>query len=759
MKRLLLLALGIAFCLAGGAASARGSSAATTVIVHGTSSYRIVIPRSPTAVERKAAEELARYLQLISGATLPIVGDSAREQAQEFLIGWTDRTARLLPGFDRSVLQEDGFLLKTAGEKVLILGGTRKGALYGVYTILEDRLGCRMYSATAVVVPKRDTVALSPLDTTEVPFIRWRETHYLNAMDRAYSDWHKLQSLSDQQEDWGMWVHTFDRLVPAREHFAAHPEYYSLLGGRRIPSGQLCLSQPGVFPVLTAALRTLMAAQPAARYWSVSQNDNFNECQCDSCRAQNARYGGSSGTMLAFVNRVAATFPDKTISTLAYQYTRAAPRGIAPAPNVNIMLCSIECNRSRPIATDPQSASFRTDIESWGKLTGNILMWDYVVQFRNLVSPFPNLRVLQPNIQFFVRNNIRMMFQQGCGANVGEFGELRTYLIAKLLWNPWCNVDSVMDDFLNGYYGPAGKQIRLYIDRMHDALERSGKGLDIYGYPYDAIGSYLTPALLQEYSGIFDRAEELVRDDPEVLERVRNARLPLEFAILDISLHDATPTLSYFDKRGGHWAVKASMRQRLDAFVAQAKKAGIQRLEESGTSPDDYKRSVEQQLQVSVEGNLAFGKPVRLLTPCSDKYPAGGGQGLTDGLHGPNDYHCNWVGFEGSHMDAVIDLGRETTFSTVSAGFLQMWYAWIWLPTRVDVAVSSDGTTFQTVSSMPNTVPDTVSGSFTRLFTADVGRQKARYVRVTALSRLTCPDWHLGAGQKCWIFADEVVVR
>lgn len=299
----------------------------------------------------------------------------------------------------------------------------------------------------------------------------------------------------------------------------------------------------------------------------------------------------------------------------------------------------------------------------------------------------------------------------------------------------------------------------MYVDKMHNALERSGSTLDIYGYPYDALGSYLTPTLIQEYSRIFDQAERRVKNNPTLFERVRNARLPLEFAILDISLHDVSPTLSYFDKRNGHWTVKHSMRKRLEEFVAHAKRAGIERLEESGTSPDQYARSVAQQLHVSVEGNLAFGKPVSLLTPHSEKYPVGGAKALTDGLHGPNDYHCNWLGFEGEHMDAVIDLGKETLFSSVTIGFLQMWYAWIWLPLRIDVAVSSDGTTYKTLASLPNTVADTTSGAFTKDFTAELGPQEARYIRVTAISRLTCPDWHIGAGQKCWIFADEITIR
>ena len=131
---------------------------------------------------------------------------------------------------------------------------------------------------------------------------------------------------------------------------------------------------------------------PEAKYWSVSQNDTYKACECDECKNLYKQYGGYSGAMIWFVNQVAEKFPDKIISTLAYQYTRSAPLNIKPADNVNIMFCSIECNRSRSLATDSLSASFRKDAEDWCNLTDNIFMWDYVVQFRNMVSPFPNLQ-------------------------------------------------------------------------------------------------------------------------------------------------------------------------------------------------------------------------------------------------------------------------------------------------------------------------------------------------------------------------------
>ncbi|MBL0175481.1 MAG: DUF4838 domain-containing protein [Ignavibacteria bacterium] len=718
----------------------------------------IVLAGDAGETERRAAEVLRAAIERMSGAALPVVTDETPSADCAILIGASALQRKVMPEFDRAALEDDGYRIVTRGQRLLILGGVRKGVLYGVYGLLE-RLGCRMYSKGVTRYPKTETVVVPAMDVTQVPFFTHREAHFLDAMDRAYSDWHGLHSLEDQEREWGLWVHTFEKLVPPAVHFTAHPEYYTLLGGRRIPSGQLCLTNPAVEKVLVEALRERMRAQPEARVWSVSQNDNINECQCFACAQSRARYGASCGTVLSFVNSVARQFPDRTISTLAYDYTRTAPKGIAPERNVNIMLCSIECNRSRPIDSDPRSASFRDDVTAWSALSRDILVWDYVVQFRNLVSPFPNLRVLQPNIRYFARSGVRKMFQQGCGANIAEFSELRCYLIAKLLWNPEVNIDSVMNDFLDGTYGPAGPHIRRYIDLMHDALAQADAGLNIFGYPYDALHSYLTPELLVEYTRIFDEAEAAAAGLPDELRRVRVARLPLEYAILEISLREVNADLSYFDRSVTPWRVRPAMRARLERFAATAEQAGIERLEEGGTSPREYRASIEQQLRVSVEGNKAYGATVTLKTAHSEKYPVGGGAALTNGLHGPNDYHCNWLGFEGGHMDAVIDLGKATDIRRIATRFLQQWHSWIWLPREVEFLVSMDGEHFERAALVKNTTSDEKPGSFSQAFDAELKGARARYVRVRATSILACPDWHIGAGGKAWIFCDEVVVE
>ena len=281
------------------------------------------------------------------------------------------------------------------------------------------------------------------------------------------------------------------------------------------------------------------------------------------------------GSVLEFINALAARFPDKTVSTLSYQYTRRPPKTLKPADNVLIMLCSIECNRSRPLATDPASESFRSDVEDWSEICDNVFIWDYVVQFSNLVSPFPNLRVLQPNVQFFVEHGAKGMFAQGSREVSDEFAELRSYLLAKLLWNPDCDLEQAMDVFLRGYYGPAAAPIREYIDLMHDALEASGADLSIYGGPGHAKESYLTEDLVSRYASLFNEAERLVADDQVLLTRVERARMPLMFAQLELRYGAAT-----------------ERRVLLERFVGLCERNQVRRLTEWGRPPAEYQEQM-----------------------------------------------------------------------------------------------------------------------------------------------------------------------
>ena len=566
------------------------------------SNYVIIVSSEAGENEMKAANEFQRLLMMCSMVKLPIMKDDQKSSSYEIIIGNTNR------GIHKEVgdLHLDGFTIQSNTKKLFIKGGTDKGCLYGVYTFFETYLHFRCYSPSVFKYPAFDRITLpTGIVDTQVPFNLYRNTYYEVTNDAFYADWHKLKTLNSRSwssSEWGMFVHTFNRLVPYNMYFNDHPEYFAMVDGKRgkelsnyLPRyrPQLCLTNPDVERIVVENLEAMIKENPEALYWSVSQGDTdetyFLNCTCDACAALDSESESPSGSIIHFINKVAEHFPDKIISTLAYRYSRTPPKAVIPAPNVNIMLCTIECDRHIPIENDTSVASFHSDLEGWSQLTGNILMWDYVVQFHNLLAPFPNLRVLQPNLQYFARNGVNANFQQGNISKGGEFCELRPYLIAKLLWNPDIDLQSVMNDFLEGYYEEAAPYIAHYINLMHDELEKSGLKLIIYGNPADhAQDGFLSRELMDQYELFFDQAENAVLDKPDVLERVKTARLPLTYSLFEISKRNGVEETRVFTKNDGIISIRPEILNRLDDFQQLCKTNGLQTMREGRWPPDEY---------------------------------------------------------------------------------------------------------------------------------------------------------------------------
>lgn len=721
--------------------------------------YRIVIPASATPHELKAAQVLQDNILQISGAALPIVTSDKPGSPYEIIVGQNPRLDELGITINFNVLKEDGFSLKTIGDRLIIVGGSDKGSLYGVYTFLEEYLGCRMYSSTVKVIPEQKRIVLGDINDQQVPVIGFRTTHYRDTWHQEYIAWHKLDhDETGGRPDWGMWVHTFNALVPPDLYYGDHPEYFAMVDGKRIPT-QLCLTNSDVLQLTIQNLRQKIAQNPEATYWSVSQNDNRDYCTCDQCRAIDEAEGSPSGSILHFVNQVADQFPDKVISTLAYEYGRKAPKSIRPRENVNIMLCSIEVPRHVPITEDSTGAHFQRDVEEWGKISDDIIVWDYVIQFNNLISPFPNLHVLQPNMQFFAKNRVSAMFEQGNREVGGEFAELRAYLISKLLWNPYANADSIMNDFLSGFYGAAGPFIRSYIDEMREALLNSGASISIFAGPNQATTSYLTPELIARYEELFDQAEATVTEDQELLERVKIARLPLEFAIMEQAKKNFTGDRGVFQKVDGKWEVRTAIRSRIDPFTDLCIRQGVTRVKEWSTSPEEYRAAMYRLFSQGMNEHLAFGKKVVFFSPDTADLPENAAVMLTDGIRGSHEYAYNWLVFPGKDLEIVIDLEGVKPVRRIESAYYQYGFWLRLLPKNVEYFVSLDGENFELVGDVPNTLPIDQYGGQQRDFIAEFAPREARYVMVKAHTIGNTPDWHPGAGRPARMLVDEIVVE
>jgi len=498
--------------------------------------YRIIVGKDAAESEQWAATELKKYLMEISGADFTIANDDSEPTGKEIVIGYNKYSQEMLGGdFKEPEVLDESFIYKNIKSNIVLVGGKQRGSMYAVFSFLENIFGVRWYTPKVTVIPKREEFVFNYIYHYEKPSLQVRNDFYYEAFDPTWAAHNKINGAMGFRKQHGdiegYWaVHTFYRFMPPTEFYDENPEYYSLIDGKRIHDrAQLCLTNSNVLDIIAERLKQTMKDNPSNLIYSVSQNDWRNPCQCDNCQAIVDDEGSQSGIMVWFVNKVADRikdeYPDKYVGTLAYQYTRKPPEKIKPKENVVIRLCSIECCFSHDFNSCPENTEFLSDLERWSAISPHLYIWDYVVNFSHYIMPYPNFNVLQSNIKSFRDNSsIGVMEQAAYQSRGGEFAELRSYLISKLLWDAESNVDEVIDDFMCGYYGRSGQYIREYLDLLHNQVSPETHihlGLE-------AADKIFSDQFVLNADKVFDIAEQ-VADNNEIKERVEMARLPLMY--------------------------------------------------------------------------------------------------------------------------------------------------------------------------------------------------------------------------------------
>lgn len=713
-----------------------------TLVKKGKSKYSIVLAADANANEQRAASLLQEYIFKIAGCKIPIA-DSISNYSL------TIRCNLLINN-------PDGFSIKTAGENIYIEGGNKKGCVYAVITLLEKYLGCNYYSPTFKNIPTRKNIVLPDINLSDEPKNDCRIVNISDEVDEEFIDWNRLNTI-DEYFAKGYYVHTFNRLVPWQEFFKPHPEYFAFMNGKRIID-QLCLTNSDVLRLVITKLEHDMKEQRDKVYWSVSQNDNFSYCQCNNCNKVIEEEKSPSGPVIRFVNAVAKHFPDKIISTLAYQFSRPAPAIAKPEDNVQIMLCTIELNRRKSIEEEIGSRSFVKDITDWGRICKRIYLWDYTINFANSVSPFPNLHVLQPNMQFFRSNNVKAHFQQSNISTGQEFSELKLYLISRLLWNPDANADEIINEFLRGYYGKSAKWIKKYMDQLHEEAIKSNDGLDIYEHPTAHQKTFLSADNIRDYNLYFDKAERSVKSDSAKLMHVRISRLPLQYAIMEIGKNEMFGERGWYREHNNEFISNESMKDLLKNFYSTCQQGNVKHLNESGLSPKDYYESSLRFIDIQVKGNFAFRKKVMANPMPSTKYSNGDLSFLSNGVRGANDYKVHWLGWEGDDFTLTLDLEKSLVANNIEVSSLWDPKSWILHPASVSCFVSENGTDFIDLGILI-TKGNQQKEEVTRVYSFKAPASVIRFVRFEIKGTNKLFDWHPSAGEKSWVFMDEIVVK
>ena len=454
--------------------------------------WTIVVAEDAIPSELYAAEQFQALFRQTAGMELPVATAPPGKKHNVFIgPGAAMREGRA--GFDVDDLGKEGLRIRIRSKNIAIAGGRPRGTLYGVYTFFERYFGVRFLTYDHTFVPGPRAVASLPREAiTYMPPFSFRWSYYReNAEHPEFAARLRVNTVTNDEKlggitRQGLINHSLYKWINPAKYGESHPEYFALVDGERkldVGGGgpEPCVTNPDVISIVADGVLAELDANPDRQNISVSQNDNAAYCRCERCEAINKREGTPMGSHLALVNavaeRVEKRHPDVKVGTLAYWYTRQAPKTIKPRSNVQIQLCSIECCTFHAI-DDPdcrRNRKFCEDMRAWKAICDDIWVWNYNTNFSCYDLPFPNLRSIGPNVRFFLNNNVKGVFMQANGNGLsGEMSDLRNYVIARCIWDPSLDSWDLVEEFCRLHYAEAAQPILDYLTMLHDNVAERG---------------------------------------------------------------------------------------------------------------------------------------------------------------------------------------------------------------------------------------------------------------------------------------------
>ncbi len=520
--------------------------------------YAIVVSAEASPTEMYAAETLQEYLYMLNNSYYEIITDDQPFDGFKFCVG---STSVYDTSEDLSGKASDSYVIAPFHSGLAIFGAGSRGTLYGVHTFLEDFCGFKCYAWYPVMVMTSDEMKLPDEKIVYEPFFEYRNTDWRSGWMPLYSVAHKLNG--ELQTDipefggnipylGGTRCHTLSTIFcSADKYFASHPEYFALHDGARVP-GQLCLTNEEVYEIVLDEVLNILETEhdPNAdlQIISLSQADNMDYCECEQCKALDDANGSHAGSMIEFVNRVAdvvkeSGYDNVAIDTFAYMYSRKAPSKAIPRENVIVRLCTFECCFSHTL-DDPdceQNRELMDDLADWSGICSRIYIWDYTTNYAYTLGIFPDFHTLQKNMQCFYEHGVKGVYEEGnyyvdsCDT---EFGELRTFLIAELMENPYCSYDEKMLEFCNYYYGEGGVYVKEIIDELTNCVKGHVNLICRMGDTFS-----IDEEEAEKINRLWTLAESTSKDSSDALSAITRSKLSWRYVKAVLGLSEFSGTL------------------------------------------------------------------------------------------------------------------------------------------------------------------------------------------------------------------------
>lgn len=470
------------------------------IVSNGTSSYKVVIPKEYTSYEQRAATEFRNFFRKATGVMLTLITDDQAEytaDSEYIAFGNVNFVDKANHGYTMQGRKTGGYVIKTTGKTVFVIGTNDIGTLHGAYELLYQLINWRAYSRDVILMDENvKNVPLKDFSICEDPDFEYSHSGYTDFGQTSLTS-HQFRMYREEE----IWMdncngHAIFRIMDPNVYKEDHRAWYSE------DENQLCYTAHGdeteydlMVNQMVENLKVHIALNRDVYNLSIAQNDVATWCDCDACKAVISKYGTNAATQMLFVNKVAEKLEawlasddagedkGRKINLVIFAYQRSIDPPVTK--NADGTYSPVDGLRLHPMVSvwfaplyasfthgpfDTENSATGDCLKGWEVLADSIFIWFYEVNFTEYALPYSTFSAQTEWFAAAKKYNAKYLFNQGAWNSPGQtgFNYLKRWLNSKLSWNvsAGINYQALLDEFFDNFYGPASVQMRQYFDSL-----------------------------------------------------------------------------------------------------------------------------------------------------------------------------------------------------------------------------------------------------------------------------------------------------
>jgi hypothetical protein len=508
-----------------------------------------------------AARDLQEYVQKMTGARLPIVGDDAVPGGTLVLVGRSALTKAFdaqIPSGLTPARNEEGLLIRCKGDRLLLAGNDAAiyhGTEYAVAEFLH-RQGVRWFmpGEYGEVVPRRGTLTVPEQEVRQKPDFKMRNWWGALPPDGRLAEYR--WKIRNKMNPIGSFVtvpgdSSARSLIPPALA-KKEPELFARKMDQTVDENLPNLTNPKAVLRASQSIKEVFRKNPRQDSFGFAPDDGLPRDFSPATAKRNLGFPDQVGRLgvpgevscteewFDFVNAVAREvkkeFPHHVLTTNGYANRNTPPEGVAVDPNVWVMFAAIWSDTLHAYDNPRSWQTVRQGqmLKRWCELCPNVFLYDYTyIMLASGGSPVPLARKYRRDMPLIKKWGAIGFFDEGRRVLM-ESGIAPPYLRARMMWDAGLDADAVLNDFFTKWYGPAAKPAVAFWDALEKTLEET----PMLGHE-DRILPYVYSAdLLAQLEKTQQEAERLA-DSEAVKKHVRADRLILEHLKGYLAMHRA----------------------------------------------------------------------------------------------------------------------------------------------------------------------------------------------------------------------------